>query len=73
MTKQRMKDLKALEGRHVSLALVDGSRIDDCQLISAGRTTLRTVWLFAFGMDTFVPVANVVDVWETAPLRRDAA
>ena len=73
MSKQRMKDLRALEGRQVSLALADGSRIDDCHLVSAGRTHLRTVWVFAHGMDIFVPLANVRDVWETGPLRRDAA
>ena len=73
MSNQPTKDLKALEGRQVSLALADGSRIDDCHLVSAGRTHLRTIWVFAHGMDTFVPLADVLDVWETEALRRDAA
>jgi hypothetical protein len=28
---------KCLEGCRVSVALVDGSRIDDCELVSAGQ------------------------------------
>jgi hypothetical protein len=30
-------ELRQLEGRQVSLALVDGSRIDDAALVSTGR------------------------------------
>lgn len=56
--------LRSLEGRHVSLALAGGARIDDCQLISAGRPGTSTVWVFASGADTFVPMADVLDVWE---------
>ncbi len=56
--------LRSLEGRYVSLALSGGARIDDCQLISAGRPGTSTVWVFAGGSDTFVPVADVLDVWE---------
>jgi hypothetical protein len=59
--------LKGLEGHNVSLALRDGSRIDDCQLISSGRRWTRTLWLFATGSDTFVPIDEVVDLWETSP------
>jgi hypothetical protein len=56
--------LRPLEGRHVSLALTDGSRIDDCQLVSAGRGRTTRVWIFANGVDAFVPVADIADVWE---------
>ena len=53
-----------LEGRRVSVALTDGSRLDDCELVSAtGRATL---WLFVNGTDVFVPVAEVTDAWEAA-------
>ena len=54
-----------LEGRRVSVALTDGSRIDDCELVSSGhgRTTL---WLFVNGSDVFVPMAEVIDAWEAA-------
>jgi len=56
--------LPELEGRQVSVALDDGSRIDDCQLVSGGRHGVETVWLFTNGADRFVPVHHVVDVWE---------
>jgi hypothetical protein len=56
--------LKPLEGRHVSLALTDGSRIDDCQLVSAGRGRAQRVWIFANGADEFVPVSDIADIWE---------
>lgn len=58
---QQMK-LRGLEGRTVHLALVDGSRLDDVALVSARS---RTVWVFTNGEDTFVPIADVVDVWES--------
>ena len=58
--------LRSLEGRHVSLALAGGGRIDDCQLISAGRPGTSTVWVFAAGADTFFPVGDILDVWEPA-------
>lgn len=59
---QHMK-LRGLEGRTVHLALVDGSRLDDVALVSARS---RTVWVFTNGEDTFVPISDVVDVWESA-------
>jgi hypothetical protein len=56
--------LGALEGRQVSVALDDGSRIDDCQLVSFARHNVATVWLVSDGADLFVPVDRVVDIWE---------
>lgn len=56
--------LLALEGRRVSLALVDGSRIDDCQLVSGPRGELSRVWLYANGLDTFVLVKDIIAAWE---------
>jgi hypothetical protein len=56
--------LRAYEGRHVCLALAGGARIDDCQLISAGRPGASTVWVVVSGADTFLPLADVLDVWE---------
>jgi hypothetical protein len=73
MKKHGMIELRALEGRQVSLALRDGSPIDDVQLVSAGRGKLQTLWVLAYGMDTFVPLANVVALWETAAVRSEAA
>ena len=56
--------LQHLQGRQVSVALQGGKRIDDCQLVSAGRVGTATLWLFSNGSDVFVPVQDVVDVWE---------
>ena len=53
-----------LQGRQVSVALDDGSRIDDCQLVSYGRHNVATVWLVADGADVFIPVDRVVEIWE---------
>ena len=66
-------ELRMFEGRQVSVALADGSRIDDCSLISAGRSRARTVWVFVNGIDVFIHPADVVAVWESAPLQRQPA
>ena len=67
MTAQQKRDVRKLEGRTVHLALADGSRIDEVVLVSAGRQSL---WVFTNGEDRFVPVGQVVDVWEAhAPSR----
>jgi hypothetical protein len=58
------KGLQLLEGQQVSVALRNGARIDDCQLVSAGRATTTTLWLFSNGADVFVSLGDVVDVWE---------
>jgi hypothetical protein len=65
-------DLHVLEGRQVSVALRNGSRIDDCQLVSAPRARTETMWLFSNGDDLFVSVTDVLDVWEVACSRRAA-
>ena len=57
---------RGLEGHRVSIALADGSRLDDCALISAGRGGEDRLWLYCNGSDTFVPRAEVTDVWEVA-------
>jgi hypothetical protein len=58
---------KGLEGHRVSVALGDGSRLDDCQLISAGRPGDDRLWLYTNGADIFVPLAEVADLWEVVP------
>ena len=66
MTVERVARLIGhLEGHRVSLALADGSRLDDCELVSAGRGS-ATLWLFVNGGDVFVSVAEVTDAWEAA-------
>ena len=51
----------------MSVALADGSRIDDCKLISAGRHGDDRLWLYSNGADTFVSLDEVADLWEVAP------
>jgi hypothetical protein len=58
---------KCLEGRRVSVALAGGSRIDDCELVSAGHHGVPSLWLYANGADTFVPLVDVIDLWEVGP------
>ena len=65
MTRQRRTELSSLEGRQVCLSLRDGSRIDDCELVSSGRKHAPKLWLYTNGEDVFVPHRNVVDVWES--------
>lgn len=64
MTRKRIAQFTHLEGCRVSLALRDGSRLDDCQLVSTGRNRTGSLWVFSNGADTFVPVDSVMDLWE---------
>jgi hypothetical protein len=44
MTNDRLAEFsKGLEGCRVSVALVDGSRIDDCELVSAGHQGVQNL------------------------------
>jgi hypothetical protein len=66
MTVERVTHLIGhLEGRRVSVALTDGSRLDDCELVSAGRREDDRLWLYTNGADTFVSRAEVADLWES--------
>ena len=69
MTTEQKRGLRRLEGHKIHLALSDGSRIDDADLVSARGATL---WLFTNGEDAFVRADEVIEVWET-PLLRPAA
>ena len=65
MTDDRLHSLtRDLEGHRVGVALADGSRLDDCQLVSAGRHRAGSLWLYANGVDTFVTMLDVTDLWE---------
>jgi hypothetical protein len=70
---QPIEQLRQFEGRQVSVALADGSRLDHCNLVSAGRGPARTVWIYADGMDVFLQLADVVAVWEPATRELSAA
>ena len=63
MTGHRLPDLVRLEGHQVGIALIDGSRIDDCQLVFAGRDR---VWVFSNGRDKWVNAMAVCDFWEAS-------
>jgi hypothetical protein len=69
MNAQQHTRLLDLQGRIVHLALADGSRIDGAVLMYAGR---RRVWLFLNGEDRFISAHDLIDVWETRPLRTAA-
>jgi hypothetical protein len=60
-------DLRPLEGQRVSLALGDGSRIDDCQLVSAPRGHVDRVWVCVGGQDLFFAVEDIADAWLARP------
>ena len=64
MTARQLGGLRRLEGRRVSLALVSGRRIDDCELMSAA-SGCRSLWIFCNGADEFVSRAEVLDYWES--------
>ena len=58
------KELRQLEGRQVSLALVDGSRIDDAALVSTGRGGTTNLWIYTNQEDAFIPMSQIIEVWE---------
>ncbi|MGQ0520857.1 MAG: hypothetical protein ACT4PX_06885 [Actinomycetota bacterium] len=61
MTQAELGDLRSLEGRRVGVALADRTCIDEAVLeaVVSGK-----LWLHTAGEDVFVPVPDVVDVWE---------
>jgi hypothetical protein len=70
-TQNRHQRFRQLEGCQVNVALSDGSRLDDCQLVSAARRGTTTVWLYS-GQDVFIALDQIIDLWEAAPLHRAA-
>jgi hypothetical protein len=64
VTRERRNLMRSFEGRTVSLALADGTRLDDCQLVSAGRHGTGTAWLYENGADRFVALDAILDLWE---------
>lgn len=69
MSTEMRRQLRSLEGMDVSLALSDGSRLDDVSLVSARSSTL---WIFDGGQDVFVPLTKVLDVWPSQQARSAA-
>jgi hypothetical protein len=66
MTKRQRSGLRSLEGRQVGVALADGSRLDGCTLVSAGRGRSGTAWFWTGRADVFLPLSSLVDIWEMA-------
>ena len=66
MNAEGLPALRGLEGRRVCVALSDGSRIDDCVLVSGGRPGVETVWVFTNRSDVFFDHSHIIDVWEAA-------
>ena len=64
MSVEQRQQLRSLEGRRVSLALRGGTRLDDCQLVSAGRGHVGSLWVFTNGIDAFIDGDVVIDIWE---------
>jgi hypothetical protein len=67
MSEEEAFGVRALEGRRVSLALRDGTRVDDCELVAIGRYDERTLWLYAGGSDRSVNLADIIEIWESPP------
>jgi hypothetical protein len=72
VTQDRISQFRALEGRQVSVSLHDGSRLDDAQLVSVARRGVESLWLYMNGDDVFVPLPEVVDLWEVSDPSRAA-
>jgi hypothetical protein len=72
MSRVQRQQAYGLQGQTVSVALIDGSRIDEAVLVSVGHARARTIWLFSNGDDVFVPAADVVDLWPSTPHLRAA-
>jgi hypothetical protein len=67
MTHEAAAQLIHLEGHQVSVAFTDGSRLDDCELVSTGHNGASTLWLYANGADVFAKPEQVIEIWEAGP------
>ncbi len=57
-----MDEVRSLQGRHVNVALIDRSRIDDVILV--GVVEEERLWLHRDGRDVFLPAREVLELWE---------
>jgi hypothetical protein len=73
MTRDVVDKLVHLEGFRVSVAFLDGSRLDDCELVSTGHHGAQTLWLYANGTDVFAAAEKVIDIWEVRLPRPERA
>ena len=63
MSAPTLATLRQLEGRHVAVQLSDGSRIDDCELVTAPRRGRSTLWLLVGGDDRMLALDDVAQLW----------
>jgi hypothetical protein len=61
-SRQWRSRVRRLEGRQVSIVLKDGTRLDGCTLVSAGRNRTTSLWLVADDLDAFLALDDVLDV-----------
>ena len=57
-----LDEVRSLQGRRVSVALTDRSRIDDVVLL--GVVEQERLWLHKEGRDVFLPAREVLELWE---------
>lgn len=55
--------LRGIEGRQVTVMLTDGTRFDDCHLVSVGRLWARSVWLAKGDADLFVSPDEIANIF----------
>lgn len=72
MSHHQPRTLSSGDGE-VHVALRDGTHIDRCHLVSAGRRSVATLWVFADGEDLFIPHEEVIDVRPVDAVPRRAA
>jgi hypothetical protein len=70
---QRVKKLRPLEGHPVAVVLVDGSHIDDCQLVSVTGGGEGGVWLIDDDVDVLIPLLEVAELMALPAVRGWAA
>ncbi len=63
-TMQRQRSFRPMEGKHVSVSLSDGTRLDRVKLISAGHGDVATLWIQDGQDDRFVKAEDIVDMWQ---------
>jgi hypothetical protein len=44
-----------------------GSRLEDCVVVSAGHRGIANVWLYAGGIDVFVPLSRIAFLQAARP------
>ena len=59
---QLLVELGALEGDRVDLILRDGTRLDDCLLVSRGRLWAKSIWVVSDEIDHFIHRRDILSV-----------